>query len=142
MEAQTRIKKIGLSILILLILIPSALAAVEDSAYISLSIVGVGLIFFLLLLSTRMDFGIIKVGGGAVPMLRFFVMLIAGWVAVGVADIAVGIVELQAIVRLEGATNGIYTGMTYTMIGFTFAFGILFLYWVFMKFKEFGGQYL
>jgi hypothetical protein len=132
----------GIYILTLLILVPGVLSIPctncgNGESLISIAIVLGVVILFLTLLSDRAAALYVTTKSGIeLPMLKWFLLLIAGWILTAAVDFSLGVVEWLEFPRIESSVLAIYTGLMWTLRVLTSFWFVAFFYFLFMTIKR------
>lgn len=109
-------------------------------SYIGISIlIAVFLVFLVLLADRTQAIFFVTKKGAEIPILKYFILVFAGWVGFAVLDVALGIIDNESISRM-GAVLAIYKGYNYFMYFLSAAWAIMFLYLVLIKLMDWGGN--
>lgn len=120
-----------------LIIFPCSEITIEKfDYYVAIVLLTMTVVIFLYMVSDKFENSQVTELLLGVPMIKYFILLCAGWFLFGAFDIVIGIVEIENITRLTGVTTALYSGLMYFMLTASFIWFIALLYLLFMHFQS------
>ena len=112
------------------------LSTTEFDSYIAIVLVSLTLVVFFFILADKTKFSVVDNWLGRPDMIKYMLLIIAGWVLFGVFDIIIGIGEIESLARLETPITALYSGFAYIMYAITAFWFIALLYLIFINLKR------